>query len=128
MIVVAILAIITAIALPSLAGSRRSANEAATVSSLRTLSTISNAYRTRFQSYSPDLASLGAAGYIDSVLASGTKSGYSFTYAGASDSWNVTAVPAAAGVTGDRGFFVDDSGVIRYSASGAATSASTPVD
>jgi len=89
---------------------------------------VNEQYRTRFQTYSSSLANLNAAGYIDSVLSSGTKSGYSFTYTGGTSTWNVSTVPTTAGTTGDRGFFVDESGVIRFAATGAATSASNPID
>jgi prepilin-type N-terminal cleavage/methylation domain-containing protein len=128
MIVVAIIAIIAAIAIPSLLNARKAGNEASAISSMRTLTTVNEQYRTRFQSYAGSLANLSASGYIDSVLGSGTKSGYGFTYAGAANTWTTSTVPTTAGTTGDRGFFVDQSGVIRFSASGAATSASNPID
>ena len=128
MIVVAIIAIIAAIAIPSLLNARKAGNEASAISSCRTLGTVNEQYRTRFQAYSSSLANLSATGYIDSVLASGTKSGYAFTYSGATNTWTVSAVPSTAGTTGDRGFFVDQSGVIRFAATGAATSASSPLD
>ena len=79
MIVVAIIAIIAAIAIPSLLNARKAGNEASAISSLRTLSTVNQQYRTRFQSYAGSLANLSAASYIDSVLGSGTKAGYAFT-------------------------------------------------
>jgi len=128
MIVVAIIAIIAAIAIPSLLNARKAGNEASAISSMRTLCTVNEQYRTRFQAYSGSLANLSASGYIDSVLASGTKSGYAFTYSGATNTWNVSAVPSTAGTTGDRGFFTDQTGVIRFAATGAATSASSPLD
>ena len=128
MIVVAIIAIIAAIAIPSLLNARKAGNEASAISSLRTLCTVNEQYRTRFQQYSSSLGNLSAAGYIDSVLASGTKSGYAFTYGGATNTWTVGSTPSTAGTTGDRGFFVDQTGVIRFAASGAATSASPPLD
>lgn len=128
MIVVAIIAIIAAIAIPSLLNARKAGNEASAISSLRTLTTVNEQYRTRFQSYSTSLANLSTATYIDSVLGSGTKSGYVFTYTGGTNTWTVSTVPATAGTTGDRGFFADQSGVIRFDASAAATSASAPID
>ena len=128
MIVVAIIAILAAIAIPSLLNARKSANEASAISSLRTLTTVGEQYRTRFQGYASGLGNLSAESYIDSVLGSGTKSGYVFTYTTVPDSWNVAAAPQTAGTTGDRAFFVDASGVIRFEASGAATSASAPLD
>ncbi len=130
MIVVAIIAIIAAIAIPSLMNARKSGNEASAISSLRTLTTVNEQYRNRFQAYADSLGSLSAVGYIDSVLGSGTKSGYVFTYAAATatPTWQCTASPATTGVTGDRYFYVDQSGVIRFSLTGAATSASQPID
>ena len=127
MIVVAIIAIIAAIAIPSLLNARKAGNEASAISSLRTLSTVNQQYRTRYQSYASSLASLSTVNYIDSVLGSGTKSGYGFTYAGGTNTYTVSAVPTTAGTTGDRGFFVDTSGVLRFAASGTATSASSPL-
>jgi len=128
MIVVAIIAIIAAIAIPSLLNARKAGNEASAVSSLRTLTTVSETYRSRFQSYAGTLGQLSASNYIDNVLGSGTKAGYSFNYTGTADSWTCTASPVATGTTGDRYFFVDNSGVIRFSSSGPATSASGAID
>jgi type IV pilus assembly protein PilA len=70
-----------------------------------------------------------AADLIDTVLGSGVKSGYtfSFTAGGSNASYTITATPVTAGVTGQRGFFTDQSGVIRGDTSGSATSASTPI-
>jgi type IV pilus assembly protein PilA len=128
MIVVAVIAIIAAMAIPSIQRARNASNEASAVSSLRTLATANNQYRVRFASYAGALGNLSATNYVDSVLGSGTKSGYAFTYSGGSDTWTTSAVPTTAGATGDRGFFADESGVIRFSATGAATSASNPID
>src|SRR5262249_12229904 len=80
MIVIAIIAIIASIAIPSLLNARKSGNEASAISSLRTICTVNEQYRTRFGVYTPDLATLNAQKYIDSVLAAGQKSGYNFTY------------------------------------------------
>jgi prepilin-type N-terminal cleavage/methylation domain-containing protein len=131
MIVVAIIAIIAAIAIPSLLNARKAGNEASAISSLRTLTTVNEQYRTRFQEYPSLLTDLSAEGYIDSVLAAGQKSGYTFTYAvGANPTaeWTCTADPVNVTVTGDRYFFVDQSGVIRFDPLAAATVASNPID
>ncbi|MBI4602874.1 MAG: pili assembly chaperone, partial [Planctomycetes bacterium] len=95
---------------------------------LRTLCTVNEQYRTRFQSYSTSLGNLSTTGYIDSVLGSGTKSGYGFAYSGGTNTWTCAATASTAGTTGDRGFFANQTGVIRFSASGTATSASAPLD
>ena len=128
MIVVAIIAIIAAIAIPSLLNARKAGNEASAISSLRTLTTVNEQYRTRFGDYSSGLAALSTEGYIDSVLGAAKKSGYTFNYTGGKNIWNCDTVPTDAGTTGDRGFFVDQSGVIRFDSSGTATSTSPPID
>ncbi|MCA8960005.1 MAG: prepilin-type N-terminal cleavage/methylation domain-containing protein [Planctomycetes bacterium] len=128
MIVVAIIAIIAAIAIPSLLAARISGNEASAISSLRTMSTVGEQYRTRFGSYATTLADMQTAGYIDNVLGSGSKSGYDFTFTGGATTWSCTADPSIAGRTGERGFFADESGVIRFVTSGTASATSSPVD
>lgn len=129
MIVVAIIAIIAAIAIPSLLAARISGNEASAISSLRTLTTVNEQYRTRFGTYSTSLANLTTQGYIDNVLGAGTKSGYTFTnYAGTATTWSVQADPVTPGRTGDRGFFVDESGVIRFATGPGAAVTDSPVD
>ena len=137
LIVVAIILIIAAIAIPNLLRSKMAANEASAVGSLRSINTASVAYSTTYGTYPPSLAALGpssapsatAADLIDSVLSSGTKSGYAFTFtAGTGNlSYSITASPSTAGVTGQRGFYTDQSGVIRANTGGAATSSSTPI-
>ena len=128
MIVVAIIAIIAAIAIPSLLNARKAGNEASAISSLRTLTTVNEQYRTRFQNYSDDLNSLTTAGYIDSVLGGGQKSGYTFDYSKNGSTWSCKADPVSEGNDGDRHFFVDQSGIIRFSAASEANATSSPID
>ena len=142
LIVVAIILIIAAIAIPNLLRSKMAANEASAVGSLRTINTSSVAFSTTYGNYPHILGDLGpstsptstAADLIDSVLATGTKSGYSFTYtAGASDAngnilaYTITAAPVTLGTTGQRGFYTDQSVVIRGDATGTASVSSTPI-
>jgi type IV pilus assembly protein PilA len=137
LIVVAIILIIAAIAIPNLLRSKMAANEASAVGSLRSLNTASVAYSTTYGTYPPALANLGpssspsstAADLVDSVLASGTKSGYTFTFtAGTGNmSYSISAAPSTPGVTGQRNFFTDQSDVIRANATGTADSSSTPI-
>ena len=128
MIVVAIIAIIAAIAIPSLLNARKAGNEASAISSLRTLSTVNEQYRTRFQAYAVNLSALETAGYIDSVLGAGEKSGYSFVYTKTGSTWSCKADPVSQGNDGDRHFFVDHSAVIRFNATSAARVTSQPID
>src|SRR3990170_4899368 len=95
LIVVAIILIIAAIAIPNLLRSRMAANEASAVGSMRTINTAGVSYSTTYGiGFPAALTNLGpaamatstSADLVDSVLAAGVKSGYSFTYtAGAAD-------------------------------------------
>ena len=143
LIVVAIILIIAAIAIPNLLRSRMAANEASAVGSMRTVNTAAVTYSTTYGiGFPATLARLSpaatatstSADLVDSVLAAGIKSGYSFAYtAGAADAagnintYTLTGVPTAVGTTGQRGFFTDQSGVIRGDADASADVNSTPI-
>jgi type IV pilus assembly protein PilA len=126
LIVVVIIGIIAAIAIPNLLASRRSANEGSAISSLRTLHGGEMTYQatTGAGSYGT-LAQLGTAGVIDSVLAGGTKSGYTFVATpntsastGFPASFAATASPVnASGITatGTRYFAIATEGVVATS-------------
>ncbi len=145
LIVIAIILVISAIAIPRLLRSRILANETSAVASLRTLCTVQVNYESTYRvGYAPSLAALSPpaggtapsaanAGLIDVVLAGGLKSGYVFTYNpvdsngdGQVDTWTITAAPFVPGQTGDKYFFVDLSNVIRYNVGAPATAASSP--
>ena len=139
LIVVAIILIISAIALPNLIVARMSANEASAVQSLRTIQSAETAYATTFPSvgFSATLLNLGGgngagcsatpaqACLIDSILASGNKSGYTITWTGdgltPSVGYNINADPSIRGSSGRRSFFTNYPGVIRYNDAAAAT-------
>ncbi len=140
LIVVAIILTLAAIAIPNYLNSRMAADEASAVQSLRTIQTALTSYTSTYPSigFPAQLSNLGSgsaapcmatatqACLIDSILSSGIKSGYSFTYiqgAGTTPSFNYTlnADPLSRGITGRRSFFTDQPGVIRYNASGPAT-------
>jgi len=129
LIVVAIIGIIAAIAVPNLLQSKAAANEASAISAIRNIVTSHITYSATVGSgsYAANLATLQTAKLIDSVLGSGTKDGYSFASTGSAINFTVTGAPLTAGSTGTRYFFSDESGVIRYNTGGAATSASSPL-
>jgi type IV pilus assembly protein PilA len=136
LIVVAIILIIAAIAIPNLIKSKMAANEASAVGSLRTITTAEIAYSSACPTigFSSTLAELNTSGtcqggsnQIDATLASKTKSGYNFTDPTVTGSnpattFAVNADPVSAS-SGTRHFFVNETGVIRYTQSGAATNA-----
>jgi type IV pilus assembly protein PilA len=119
LIVVAIILIIAAIAIPNLLKSRASANEASAVASVRTITTseIGNAITNPTVGY-VDMATLGTNKLIDSTLAAKAKSGYKFevtvtgTVAGQDQAFVAGAAPAEAN-QGNRNFCSDQSAVIR---------------
>ncbi len=117
LIVVAIIGIIAAIAIPNFTSSRIAANEAAAISAVRTICTAQFTYASTVGNgaFSPDLSTLGGTSppMIDSVLAAGSKLGYNFTTtAPGAGMFAVTADPQTANVTGNRSFTSDQQGVI----------------
>ena len=155
LIVVAIILIIAAIAIPNLLRSRIAANQASAVGSLRTLNTAEITYATTYNTgYTSYLGYLGppvsgttitstAAGLIDSVLAgsassnqvyTSTKSGYTFAYtpgtadaSGRINTYTITASPITVGTTGTNYYFTDMSGVIRQNSTTTAGSTDSPL-
>ncbi len=133
MIVVVLITLIATIAIPSLVRSRHNANETAAIGSMHTLMTAMQSFHTSQTptTYPADLAALHAEvpQYIDSVLATGSKQGYNFTYAlVSSNEFTLTATPISAHLTGTRSFFIDQTGVLRVAPSGTADGSSPPLD
>ena len=144
-VVVAVILIIGAIAVPRLMQARAAANEASAASSLRVISQMQIHYQTSFGlGFAPSLDALGppisgqqpsatAAGLIDSVLASGIKNGYSFVYVpidtgnGIPLKYTMNANPISPGQTGDRYFYLDETNVIRWKRDGPADRTSPPL-
>lgn len=136
LIVVTIILIMAAIAIPNYLRSRMLANESSAAQSLRTINTSAATYSTTYpsQGYPATLAALGggnpcpgatqaAACLLDSVLSAGTKAGYTFVWTGDGQTpsayYAVTATPVSVGTTGQRMFCTDSSSVIRFDPSGA---------
>ena len=135
LIVVGIILIIAAIAIPNLLKSKMAANEASASQSIRTITTGETTYSAMCPSigYSATLVELntgavcaGAQNIIDNVTSSGTKSGYLFTFnsvvdaIGIRSSFTIIATPGVVGVTGQRGFGSDQTALIRYTNDGSA--------
>src|SRR5579863_268213 len=146
LIVVAIILIIAAIAIPNLLRSKMAANEASAVASLRTYNTVIVEYSITYGTDpATSLSQMGpvasgtqpssaSADLVDSLLGatgSPVKSGYSFTYtptpATPVTQYTILAVPTSTS-TGQRKFFTDQSGVIRQTTDGTTpTVTSTPI-
>jgi len=139
MIVVSIIAIIAAIAIPNVLRAKLAANEANAIGAMRA---ISNAQHTFQGCAGTDvdtdgigeygdlfLLSNAAPAFLDDSLGSGQKSGYfiSITTTGITNMdeiiWDATAFPISKNRTGNRTFYIDESGVIRASDMGGAVGA-----
>ncbi len=137
LIVVAIILIIAAIAIPNLIRSKMAANEASAVASLRTINTGEVTYNNTYPNTFATLAQLGPGGatcttpssatacLIDNLLANATaaataKSGYIFNVLATPTTYTTEAEPATPGSTGTRGFCSDQNLVLFYVATGAA--------
>lgn len=146
LIVVAIILIIAGLAIPNFLRSRIAANEAAAVTACRKIVTAQVVYSTTYGlGYSLRLDQLGGAtggaaadpdnaGLLDEILAGGSKHGYEFFYVpedadgdGRPEAFTINANPLVPGQTGERYFFVDQSGVVRQSRTGPADANSPPV-
>jgi prepilin-type N-terminal cleavage/methylation domain-containing protein len=149
LIVVTIILIIAAIAIPNLLRSRMAANQSSAAANLRTITTASTSYSVTYSNgYPPSLAALGGTGtatcdaaiLIDETLAVAPyqKSGYTFAYTGNQgnianapancgapgfNGYLVTATPISLGVTGDISFCSGETGIIHYDPQGM-----TPAD
>jgi type IV pilus assembly protein PilA len=135
LIVVAIILIIAAIAIPNLLRSRMAANEASAVGSVRTIVTSEVTYNSTWNvGFAAALTNLGGAApctassttacLVDQSLAGGSKSGYTFAAPGGAavnaivNTFAVSGVPVSVGQTGQRAFCSDESGVVRSDPTG----------
>jgi type IV pilus assembly protein PilA len=146
LVVVAIILIIAAIAIPQLLRARIAANEAAAGENVRTLTTASMAYSSTWgNGFPPTLATLGGvagapatcdqADLMDPTITAvpNQKSGFTFAFtavgppvisppdcsAPGANAYLITATPVTEGITGVRSFCSDEPGVIHYDNSGA---------
>jgi type IV pilus assembly protein PilA len=124
MVVVTIIALLAAIAIPNLLRARLQSNESVAQAALKTIVAAEVTYRTANPAYGT-LAELGApsAGptYIDTALATGTRSGYAFTATDIGpETFQISAVPLAANSTGASSYCVTEDGVIKVQADGSA--------
>lgn len=131
LIVLQVIMVLASIALPGLKTTRKQANEATAVMSLRQLSDAQELFRPRqaIPHYASDLNTLKSAGLIDDALATGKKGGYTFMKNGepGTDTYAFTATASAQGSSGDRSFYVDQSGIIRMEDNASVSFASDPL-
>ena len=129
LIVIGVIAIVASIAIPNYTSSKKSANEASAISSMRALVTAEENYRvTQNPPKYGVLSQLKQSGLVNPALGTGSKSGYTFLTFGipGTQTYAFTGHPQSG--SGDRWFFVDQSGVIRTSKEGSADPTSSPLD
>jgi type IV pilus assembly protein PilA len=141
LIVMSIMLIIMAFAVPQMLKVKKTADETSAIQSIRTISSAESSYNGSYSGYACPLSSLGgdpksgapsatAAQLLDPTLAAtGQKSGYTFTVTCGSkvtinnqdvyNSYTLTAVPQTVGKTGDRGFCSDENNIIKFDPAGA---------
>ena len=138
LIVVAIIGIIAAIAIPNLLKSRQAANEASAIGSVRTIGTAQATYQSTRglgRNFAPNFAALVADAAIDTVLGAGSKSGFQFIMAGyaaavgVNSGFDCNANPESAGNfgTGNRSFYTNETYVVYQVAGDDATYFGTAV-
>ena len=115
MIVVAIIALLAAIAIPNLLRAKISANDALAKSTLRSLSTASETFATSNSgNYPADMASLTGATppYLNKDYCAQTISGFTFACTNAAGSYSYTATPVTVGTSGTTVFTITTGGVL----------------
>jgi prepilin-type N-terminal cleavage/methylation domain-containing protein len=143
LIVVAIILVVAAIAIPNLIRSGMSANESSAVGSLRTLNTAQDTYNITYPNvgFATTFGALGppasgnpsstSAGLVDNVLGCSTatcnKSGYVFSLSATNAAYGLWGSPHFPGSSGVRYFYTDSSGVIRYNTTAPASSGDSPI-
>ncbi|MFH1691619.1 MAG: prepilin-type N-terminal cleavage/methylation domain-containing protein [Candidatus Omnitrophota bacterium] len=116
MIVVAIIVLLSGIAIPNLLRARLHANEASAIATLKAVRAAAEMYRI---AHSPDYPKYftyffnDTPPYLDDSLQDMNKSGYSFRWRGLLARYDCIAIPQVENVTGQRSFYLDESGVIR---------------
>src|SRR5256885_12130265 len=134
LIVVAIIGIIAAIAIPNLLASKRAANEGSAIASLRTMTGAEATYQsTKGAGEYGSLTDMQTEGLIDSVLGGGTKSGYAYTVdatlvssSTAPARFDASCKPQSSsgiGATGTRSFYTNESAGIYFGPGGTSPAA-----
>ncbi len=136
LIVISIILIIAAIAVPKMNKQLQLAREQAAIRQINTIHQAETQYYSQYGRYAANLTELGppasgaagpaAADIIPKNLADGKNSGFVFTVSGSPTGYSVTAVPEAFGNSGSRTFFSDQTLVIRQNFTAEPATANSP--
>jgi len=136
LIVISIILIIAAIAIPKMSNQIMSAHEMAAIRQITTIHVAQTQYLSQFGKYAARLEELGppasgAAGpagadLIPKILSDGKNSGYTFTVTGSATGYSVTAMPESFGGSGRRTFYSDQTLVVRNNWTQEPATAASP--
>jgi type IV pilus assembly protein PilA len=136
LIVISIILIIITVAIPSYHQAQMGAREMAAAKAVQTIQTVEVMYQSQYGHFAQSLRELGppdsgassaaSAGLISGALASGTVGGYKFTLTGTADTYAIGASPVAYGASGNRSFFLDQTGILRATGGPEPATASSP--
>jgi type IV pilus assembly protein PilA len=136
LIVIAIILIILAIAVPKLGSARMNATEMSVIKEVQTINEMQTQYMSQFGRFATTLAELGpptsgtagpqAADLIPSSLSSGDKDGYTFALTATPSGYSLTAVPKVFNTNGRRTFYSDQNMVIHQNWSAEPATATSP--
>ena len=130
MIVIALIAVVSALAIPNLIEARKSSNEAAAIASIKSIGSAQAIFRERDKDGDGELAftslaTLASFGLVDPVLGSGEKQGYKASSEASSSHpealWWAVCTPAVPGTTGDRAFATNNTGLIYFTTAATLT-------
>ena len=136
LIVIAIILVILAVAVPKLGSAKMNANEMVVIREIQTIHQAQTQYNSQFGRYATTLNELGpptsggpgpqAADLIPASLASGEKDGYTFTLTATPQGYTVNANPKVYNSTGRRTFFSDQAMMIHQNWTAEPANASSP--
>ncbi len=137
LIVIAIILIILAVAVPKLANARKFAQEMAAQKAISTLHTAQTQYYSQYGRYATTLLELGppasgsagpqAADLIDKDLASGEKGGFKYVLTPTPTGYTIGAQPVSFGTGGSKTFYSDQTMSIHYHAGQEPATAMDPL-
>lgn len=113
LIVISIILVILAIAIPNYHKAMMNSHEMSAIASIKTLQTVEVQYYSTYGRYPQSLASAAEVDLISGDLAQGVKEGYKFSIQAAPNGYQIHAEPVAYNSSGSKTFYCDQTGTIR---------------
>jgi type IV pilus assembly protein PilA len=126
LVVVAIVMILSAVAIPGMKEAIMTSHHSAAVQTIRTIHATQAQFYGQFRRFAKDLGELASARLIDREMASGERSGYRFSLNGGESGYTIHADPLKEGQTGRVHYYSDDTLTVRQSPGPEPASADSP--